>query len=60
MEENEYTLLVSENGRPFQEDTISNIIDRYKIKGDDIIKSIETGNEVVTGDGKSLTFDEAF
>lgn len=60
MEENEYTLLVSENGGLFQEDTISNIIDRYKIKGDDIIKSIETGNEVVTGDGKSLTFDEAF
>lgn len=60
MEENEYTLLVSENGGPFQEDTISNIIDKYGIKGDDIIKSIETGNEVVTGDGKSLTFDEAF
>ena len=60
MEENEYTLLVSENGGLFQEDTISNIIDRYKIKGDDIIKSIETGNEIVTGDGKSLTFDEAF
>lgn len=60
MEENEYILLVSENSGPFQEDTISNIIDRYKIKGDDIIKSIETGNEVVTEDGKSLTFDEAF
>lgn len=60
MEENEYILLVSENSGPFQEDTISNIIDKYGIKGDDIIKFIETGNEVVTGDGKSLTFDEAF
>ena len=55
----EYTLLVSENGQPFQEDTINNIIDRYGIKGDDIIKSIETGDDIITLDGKSLTFDEA-